>query len=249
MEETLSLISNSKSTAALFRRSSGGVRRIATLFRLLELILVLAFLSWLSLRLPFAFQISAHFLRGLGSVVVSPLFVFALGNAIVITLVAKSGQLTNNNYSEPSNASHSESVLASLGAESNSNPKSAVEAVEEEVVFEDKEMISREIVAVREDFASEAVESRLLRSQSETLVVKKTMSPEIVAVEEEKRMLRRSETDVSKAAAAAKEESESAVEEEEMSSEEFRRIIEAFIAKQKRFRREELQAIVVSGQA
>lgn len=65
-------------------------RQIAGVFRCVEFFVGFLLLAWLSLRLPLVLKLSGEFLRQLAAVVVSPLFVFLVGNAIVITLFANS---------------------------------------------------------------------------------------------------------------------------------------------------------------
>ncbi|MED6181195.1 hypothetical protein PIB30_017169 [Stylosanthes scabra] len=71
---------------------------IARTLRILELCIALFLLSWIFTRLPLAFRLSANCLR-------SPLFVFALFNAIIAALLAQSARLSaadhRNSTSEP----------------------------------------------------------------------------------------------------------------------------------------------------
>lgn len=69
-------------------------RQIAGVFRCVEFFVAFLLLAWLSLRLPLVLKLSGEFLRQLAAVVASPLFVFLVGNAIVITLFAKSGRFS-----------------------------------------------------------------------------------------------------------------------------------------------------------
>lgn len=65
-------------------------RQIAGVFRCVEFFVGFLLLAWLSLRLPLVLKLSGEFLRQLAAVVASPIFVFLVGNAIVITLYANS---------------------------------------------------------------------------------------------------------------------------------------------------------------
>ncbi|KAF5772831.1 hypothetical protein HanXRQr2_Chr13g0581821 [Helianthus annuus] len=53
-------------------------KRIAKLFRLVELLSAVVLLSWISTRLPFVIKLSGEYFRQLLSVIVSPLFIFLI---------------------------------------------------------------------------------------------------------------------------------------------------------------------------
>ncbi|GAB2279520.1 hypothetical protein Dimus_014160 [Dionaea muscipula] len=239
------------------------LRMITNLFRFVELCVLLGLLSWLSARLPFAVKISGEFCRWLASIIVSPLFVFAVGNAIIVSLMAKSGQFSR----KETNASESEMMFQSLESEPPHKPVSDPVPEPEEIVYEDKEIIcqttndsttalaSTAVTAFapkqRDDEATVLIKDgkvdpdlKLLRCRSENL--EKENEDMITPTE---KMLRRSETDMVCRRKGNNGGEESEVEkvfpEDGLSSEEFRRIVEAFIAKQKKFRREESQAIVL----
>ncbi|OAY74746.1 hypothetical protein ACMD2_22867 [Ananas comosus] len=187
----------------------------ARLLRLAEAVAAaLLLLSWSSSststpRIPAA----AEHLRRLGSLLLSPRFVFLLGNAIVLLLFADSRHLSPSLPSLP--------FPFPFPSRGYSVPAPAPAPAPE---FEDKE----------------AVRVEMRRSRSERIGGKdrrRRRSPE----------LRRSETDLGirrrkEAAPAAEEEWVPSAEE----AAEFRRTIEAFIAKQTNFHREESMAIVSS---
>ncbi|KAH7834617.1 hypothetical protein Vadar_017945 [Vaccinium darrowii] len=68
-------------------------RRITALFRFIEFFVLLLFISRFSLQFPFSFKFSWDYFRPL----LSPQFVFVIGNAIVLTLFLKSGWLCSGN--------------------------------------------------------------------------------------------------------------------------------------------------------
>ncbi|CAL9122176.1 unnamed protein product [Musa textilis] len=70
------------------------LQKIGTLLRCLEAVAGLLLFSWFSARLPAAARLSVDFLRRLAAVLLSPRFIFLLGNAIVLLLFAKSGHLS-----------------------------------------------------------------------------------------------------------------------------------------------------------
>ncbi|XP_027362686.1 uncharacterized protein LOC113870294 [Abrus precatorius] len=156
---------------------------IAKTLRIIELCLALFFLSWILTRLPFALRLSAHYLR-------SPLFVFAISNAIIAALFA---QFRRFPADEPDSAAP------------------VTEAIRDTYSCTDDDSPALQNVHRRSD-------SEKLKERNET-------------VREE---LRRSET-----------ERENFYPQDKLSNEEFRRTIEAFIAKQTRLLREESLAIFV----
>nr|XP_018629447.1 uncharacterized protein LOC104105539 isoform X3 [Nicotiana tomentosiformis] len=67
-------------------------QRMTTLFRFIEFSIFLVIISRFSTQLPLTFKLSTEYFKGLGVTLISPRFVFVLGNAIVIILFLKSGQ-------------------------------------------------------------------------------------------------------------------------------------------------------------
>lgn len=67
-------------------------QRVTTLFRFIEFCIFFVIISRVSTQLPLNFKLSTEYFKGLGVTLISPLFVFVLGNAIVIILFLKSGQ-------------------------------------------------------------------------------------------------------------------------------------------------------------
>ncbi|KAK2357396.1 hypothetical protein P8452_76733 [Trifolium repens] len=218
---------------------------ISKTIRIFELCIVLLLLSWTLTRLPLAVSISADYLRRLAA---NPLFIFAVSNAIIAALIAQSGRFSTQNSDDLSGAGkiYSEFINNRTAVSDREHqPPSVtvdpppVEVVEEDVKCQDKEVISeivpistmltvsdREAVA-GSDFAS------FRRSQSEK------WKGEAVKMKQRKQ-LRRSETEKLRET-----EKENLYPQDKLSNEEFQRAIDAFIAKQMRFLREESSAIVV----
>ncbi|KAI9180385.1 hypothetical protein LWI28_004274 [Acer negundo] len=71
------------------------LRKMANWFRLIEICVVLLVVSRFSSQLPLAVKNSGGYFRELTVFIVSPRFVFVVGNLIVITLFAKSGQFSS----------------------------------------------------------------------------------------------------------------------------------------------------------
>ncbi|XP_065867317.1 uncharacterized protein [Euphorbia lathyris] len=81
------------------------LQKIASLFRFVEICVALALLSRFSIRLPLAVKNSSEYFKDLSVLLVSPRFVFIIGNIIVITLFAKSGQFSGKNSTGKSSRS------------------------------------------------------------------------------------------------------------------------------------------------
>ncbi|KAM7522918.1 hypothetical protein LguiA_012820 [Lonicera macranthoides] len=111
------------------------LRNIAKLFHLIDFCLSLIFLSWISAHLPLAVKISGKYFPILLSFVLSPLFIFLLCNAIIIALLANSGQFSNG---EPDLFEdfviHSETNV-NFTLDSSSVPET------ETIVYEDKKIV------------------------------------------------------------------------------------------------------------
>ncbi|KAG6523086.1 uncharacterized protein LOC122048059 [Zingiber officinale] len=174
------------------------LRQIGTLLRYLEAAAAVLLLSWSSARVPAAARLSADFLRHLVAVILSPRFVFLLGNAIVVLLLAESHR--HSPSSSTGDMIYREFVESRAGGYL---PRSlAPSSSPEEVIYEDKE-VCIEMPALRR---SRSARMRLRRGATKGTEL--TTEPDEAAQEEE-------------------------------DEEEFRRAVEAFIAKQTRFLREE----------
>jgi hypothetical protein len=215
---------------------------ISKTIRIFELCIVLLLLSWTLTRLPLAVSISADYLRKLAA---NPLFIFAVSNAIIAALIAQSGRFSTQNSDDLSGAGkiYSEFINNRIAvSDCDQQPPSVtvdpppVEVVEEDVKCQDKEVIS-EIVPISTVSDREAVAgsdfASFRRSQSEK------WKGEAVKMKQRKQ-LRRSETEKLRET-----EKENLYPQDKLSNEEFQRAIDAFIAKQMRFLREESSAIVV----
>ncbi|EYU31189.1 hypothetical protein MIMGU_mgv1a021308mg [Erythranthe guttata] len=206
----------------------GGVGEIKKLLRVVEICLVLVSVTWAASRLPFAVRISGEYFRWLVNVVVSHLFVFLLGNAIILILFFKSRHL----FLQQDSNIITQSQIAVFchefidNSDAGAGDDAGMSRPEEIVVYQDKQTIL-EVVRVHR------------RSQSsENLRVSDAGGCE--------KQLRRSETEKQRKVVveetAAAEENVEVV--DELSNEEFQRAIDAFIAKQIKFRQQEKLAIV-----
>lgn len=72
------------------------LRKIATFFRIIEIVFVFVIISKLSVQFPVKFNISGEYFWKIYSALFGPRFVFVIGNVIVITLFLKSGWNSNS---------------------------------------------------------------------------------------------------------------------------------------------------------
>ncbi|KAK6258314.1 hypothetical protein SCA6_012788 [Theobroma cacao] len=233
---------NVKAEKVKAMRRYNRLRSLTKAFRFVELLVALLFLAWTFERVPFAVKISGEFVLRLGGVVASPLFVFLVCNAIIVTLVAKSGV-----FSAVHNADSKLYEEIVKNAENRSKMESR-----EEIVYEDKEIISGVSTCTHtfEQMEPESEPESDSDAEVDTPRVYRRSKSEKVAIkqseEKVKKELRRSETEKCRKFENI---DEKLFPEDELSNEEFQRTIEDFIAKQLRFRREESLSIVPQNQA
>ncbi|KAJ9128790.1 hypothetical protein P3X46_034472 [Hevea brasiliensis] len=204
------------------------LQKIANLFRFLEICVVLALISKFSIQLPVAVKNSSEYFKDLTVVLGSPRFVFILGNAIVITLFAKSGQFSGHDSTGKKSGTD-------LYEEFVEKSESSQGLHQYEAGHTEKQSSSVECTVAEETCATVEIKN-YRRSQSEKL--------DRGTCNKSCRELRRSVTEKCR-------ESIESVEgwmkisypEDSMSNEEFRSTVEAFIARQKRFRRDEENSV------
>ncbi|KAL5557335.1 hypothetical protein UlMin_039571 [Ulmus minor] len=204
------------------------------IIRIAELFFALIFLFWIFARLPSAVEISGEYLRLLSDVITSSLFVFLFCNAIIVSLIANSGRFSAQNQSGSDTENAIYDRMAKDRAKSPSeNDNASIET--DETVFEDKQVISEvnatavkdhEIADTNSDSDSNYDLPRSYRRwKSENFERTLGLSEDL------DRTLRRSESENCRDIVLAGK--------EDLSDEEFKRTVDAFIAKQLRFRREE----------
>lgn len=219
------------------------LRNLAKLFRILELCLLLIFISWISSRMPFILKISKDYIRQLISIIISPLFIFLLSNVIVLTLLLKSGQFTTNSSSEANQYSE---FTNNIEISANSNAENGSAVSEEEVVYQDKEIVG-EINIADSESCSDLVTQVNLQPECSVLdqkVLHRSQSDNSKTEISEKpgRELRRSGSEMCPKNERSGESTAEIV--EELSNEEFQRAIEAYIEKQLMFHKQERFSIV-----
>lgn len=200
------------------------LRKVGNLFRLVEICVLLVLISRFTTKLPVAVKSSGEYFKDLSIILVSPRFVFIVGNAIVITLFAKSGQFSaqDSTTENSRNDIYEEFVQKSEKSQNTSRfevGNRGKQNICEEMMIADGVCTSREAKIYR-------------RSQSENL--------KHVNCNKSCKELRRSGTEkYSKSTDSSERLVKNSCPEDYMSNEEFRCTIEAFIERQKRLRREE----------
>ncbi|OEL17617.1 hypothetical protein BAE44_0021359 [Dichanthelium oligosanthes] len=260
--------------------AAGAALRLRLLYRMLrvgELLALVAFLSWSSSRVPSA---AAAVLRLAGSLLLNARFVFVLGNAIVLLLLALSrhdlSASSNSNQTSTASAAatsaHPQAAPAAAASAGFSSfatpaptpsstlleeaassfvapapPPATVEAPEAVAAAPASERAARAAAVAFEDKPAVRV-SKLARaprrSRSEKMgprLASRAVSPELRRSESENGRRRRSSVTARDAQACWGMDD----------ADEFRRTVEAFIAKQTRFHREEsmTMAVVAGGAA
>ncbi|KAG8373221.1 hypothetical protein BUALT_Bualt11G0001100 [Buddleja alternifolia] len=190
--------------------------KIKKLFRIVEVFLILVFLSWASAPLPFAVRIAGEYFRRVMNILSSPLFIFLISNGIVLTLFFKSRHLLINRKINNSPPHHPE-----------------------EIIFKDKQTIFE----VRKGLIMRSSQSESSkRSEKKDTTTEEGCRKQLFHRSgTEKRRLRVAADDGK--AAAAEGGVENMV--DELSNEEFQSAIESFIAKQIMFHKQEKLAIVL----
>jgi len=187
------------------------LRRVASLLRIIEVCAVLVLVSRFSMQLPVAVRNSGEYFRDLSLFMNSPRFVFLVGNIIIIALFAQfSAQGHNVVVPEPN-----------LYQEFVQNTTKNQEVVAE---------YGRKKQRVKTGEANISLGKSYRRCETEILRPKR------------RRVLRRCETEKGRKkieGVGVDEVARISCPEDGMSNEEFRRTVEAFIAREQRIRREE----------
>lgn len=185
------------------------LQMITILFRLMELCVFLILLSRCSIQLPFAFKLFDEYFRGLFITLSSPRFLFVIGNAIIVVLFLKSGQLSTKDGEKHSKISVYDEYMENCRKKNNENqkPTNNITSCDHK-----KRKIHRSRSEKMERMHSEDPHWELRRSMTERCP---------------------------KSVNCGNKPGASSCAKDKMSSEEFRRTVEDFIARQQRFLREE----------
>ncbi|PNY08254.1 hypothetical protein L195_g004770 [Trifolium pratense] len=202
------------------------LQRVTTLLRLVEVCVVLVLISRLSLKLPVAVRNSSEYLRDLSVFINSHYFVFLIGNVIIITLFAQS-----SGKNIPRETEHDDFYE---------------KLVQKSVKYEEKERI------IKDDSRKEgdSIEKKKIDDVEEKMKTKTGVKKgycyrrcETEILKKRRRVLQRCESENSgrksiepaPVSSAEDEMVRISYPEDEMSNEEFRRTVEAFIAKNRGF--------------
>ncbi|XVF45319.1 hypothetical protein PTKIN_Ptkin02bG0196200 [Pterospermum kingtungense] len=208
--------------------------RIANMVRFVEVCVVLVLISRFTTHLPVAVKSSGEYFRGLSIVLVSPRFVFIVGNVIVLTLFAKAGQFSAQGgttttsgydlYQEFVEKSEKSQAIHRYETESREKPSQIRSVVEEK------------IVSLNLNVHASKGTKNYRRTQSENY---KRMNCNKAC-----QQLRRLESEKYRKQSDSDEKMvKSSYPEDGLSSEQFRDTVEAFIARQKKLLREEYSVV------
>lgn len=211
---------------------------IGKLFRLVEFFLALIFFTWVISHLPFALKTSYYYFQQIAAILVSPLFIFLLTNAIVIVVFTKSGQSSSTHKEE--NYLYPEFIQ---NGETHFSFSLNIPPPPEEIVYHDKQMISQvttttTITTITNTPTEDTIEMVVSDPKSYRRSKSDKFSRE--CSEKPSGKLRRSVTQK-----CPKPEETPADVVDKLSNEDFQRTIEAFIAKQVKFHKQEKLAIVL----
>ncbi|CAJ2679312.1 unnamed protein product [Trifolium pratense] len=224
MMESFSFNLQAEKTNAILKHRK--LQRVTTLLRLVEVCVVLVLISRLSLKLPVAVRNSSEYLRDLSVFINSHYFVFLIGNVIIITLFAQS-----SGKNIPRETEHDDFYE---------------KLVQKSVKYEEKERI------IKDDSRKEgdSIEKKKIDDVEEKMKTKTGVKKgycyrrcETEILKKRRRVLQRCESENSgrksiepaPVSSAEDEMVRISYPEDEMSNEEFRRTVEAFIAKNRGF--------------
>lgn len=205
------------------------LRKIANLIRFIEILVVLVLLSRLTFHVPVAVKNSGGFFRDFSGIFSSPRFVFVLGNIIVITLFAKSGQFSGRDSGKRFSG---DDLYDEFVKNSEKNQK----------VFFPGNVENRAQLSIKQSISENpaVVEKKCLDQSLEIKHYKRTNSEILERTKKPNRVLKRSETEnFGKKIESSEKSNKGLYPEDAMSSEEFRLKVETFIARQQKFRMEE----------
>ncbi|KAK6240915.1 protein of unknown function DUF4408 - like 2 [Theobroma cacao] len=205
---------------------------IANLLRFVEFCVVLVLISRFTTQLPVAVKNSGRYFRGLSVVLVSPRFVFIVGNVIVITLFAKAGQFSAQDSTAKSSGTDLYQEFVEKSEKSQAIHRFGIEHIEKQ---SKKSVVEEKIVSLNVHTSKGTKQYK--RSQSENLkrVNCNEASQQLRRLESEK-YRKHNDSDQTMVT--------SSYPEDGMSSEQFRDAVEAFIARQKKLLREEEYTVI-----
>lgn len=214
------------------------LRNVAKMWRLLEVVVALLALSWSSTRLPVAVKLAGQCFVQLSDYIFNPHINFVIGNAIIVLLVLLYRRNNDGNNSGPGGG-HGDEIVQNAEAQQRICTENPEPAEVHNSSGDVREVVVVSLNAVTEtqcDAAGTAIQQaarqirRFERTQSEKLKRDLRAKPHPA--------LRRSETEIKPRAVTECGHDVRAYSSfdtvDRLSSEEFRRMIEAFIAKHQR---------------
>lgn len=231
------------------------LRNMTNLFRLIEVCVALVLISRISVQIPGAVKNSGDYFRGFSVFMVSPRFVFVIGNIIIITLFVQSGQFSSDNskskagepdlyqkfvekttenqkINQEKQSTRTEDEKQSNRTESEESNKYPLKQSTRRTEHEKQRMRTEE--SAKKD-RSEGMNVKMYEEKQSAKTGERRCESERVRdfqSEEPRSMLRRSETEKIRGSCGS-------YPEDDMSNDEFRRAVEAFIARQQRLRKKE----------
>ncbi|XP_016172110.1 uncharacterized protein LOC107614410 isoform X2 [Arachis ipaensis] len=205
------------------------LRTIATLFHYAEFCVVLVLIFRLSIKLPMALKNSSEYLGGF---VVTPRFVFLLGNFIIVALFVQSGHFSSNGSSTHS----SETVLYEEFIQKSSSYINKEIQERTESIKRNQNVDANRVSLMCNEIHGEKITKGVICLE-EKKEYRRCRSDILRHVEREKprHVLYRCESVKNRGNVGIS----GSYPEDGMSNDEFRRTIEAFIARQQRLRRQE----------
>ncbi|KAL0329027.1 UNVERIFIED_CONTAM: hypothetical protein Sradi_4889400 [Sesamum radiatum] len=194
------------------------IQRITTLFRFVELFVFLIVVSRFSTQFALSLRLSGEYFWRISVAIISPRFIFLVGNAIVISLFFKSGRFSGGDGEKVADfyKEYVEKCRKNQQACSSKEEKKASDAHKSHGV--------RHVEKTMHRSNSEILE-RSAQANGRRLELRRSMTEDCQKIQDPEQ----------KTAMAGS----YSYAEEEISNEEFRRTVEAFIAQQQKFLREE----------
>lgn len=199
-------------SSAIFKYRS--LHKINTLFRFMEMIVFLVTISGFSSQIPSAVKVFGDYFRGITFTVLSPKFVFVIGNVIILTLFLKSRAAENND-----------------GDKNDDSCYEYVKSCENSVV--NSTTVTPTTIPPPISAVVHVSKRKISRSRSEDPIRVECK------VNQTHRELRRSVTEMSRSKKFDRAAAEKRYLEDELSCDDFRRTVEAFIARQQKILRDE----------
>ncbi|GLT30604.1 hypothetical protein SLA2020_053960 [Shorea laevis] len=202
--------------------------KIANLLRLVEVCVVLIFISRLTIQFPAAVKNSGGYFRDLKVTLESPRFIFIIGNLIVIILFTNSGKFSSqDDTGKSSGADLYEDFLEKSETSQSATHNYETKYRQKQRKTEETGHREKQRKHVRFKENTNSREHRRSTSENQRQVSCNKACYQVHRLSKTEKIQKLNDS------------SENPCPEDDMSSEEFRNIIEAFIERQKQFRKDE----------